>query len=495
MNSEEVRTKNGEDGMNGEEKKAFSPVIPAAVISAAAFAFFALELLRLAMLPAYMSAAAFALLALPAGLLCLLCARKNKTIRIIAFAAAMLYSLGLATVGAYTHKGISTLKEITSVPDTREESFKLYVPGDSSAEYISDISGRKLGILAEIDRAGTDSVLSEIESELGAELQTVEYGSAPELLRALMANETAAVILADYQLDLMAETEELKAIAEGLRVLSEYRLETVVGQAADTAGDSADKNPDVFSVYISGIDKYTTYRSRSDVNIIAFVNKKTHQILLLNTPRDYYVQTTVSGEDYDKLTHAGLFGVDCSKGTLENLYDIKIDYWFRVNFSGFIEIIDALGGIEVYAERENRTFNFDGEGALAHARNRGYAGGDRQRGRNQMDIIKAVINKLLSPALLTGFNDIMDSVSSSFESSVPYELISSLVSEQLAHRPEWDIVTASVSGESDMKYVWSSGYFYGERSGAYVMIPCEEDVEHAKELFRAIMNNEIISEP
>jgi LCP family protein required for cell wall assembly len=162
-------------------------------------------------------------------------------------------------------------------------------------------------------------------------------------------------------------------------------------------------------VYISGMDTWghISVASRSDVNILAAVNPQTKQILLVSTPRDYYVPLSISGGAKDKLTHAGIYGIDVSEDTMEMLYDVDIDYYFKLNFSGFEGLIDAMGGITVWSDYD---FTVDpikhyvvgenqltGLEALAFARERhAFAGGDRQRGTNQMNVIQSVIDKMCS---------------------------------------------------------------------------------------------------
>lgn len=343
----------------------------------------------------------------------------------------------------------------------------------------------------------------------------IEYASLSELVTALDAGEIEVAVIPEYQLELLSGFSGFEDLDSRLSRLdtAECELdETDVPSpppAAQTAAvpdnssapaeeiPVAADNPNVFSVYISGIDTYgpVSTLSRSDVNILVVVNTETHQILLLSTPRDYYVRTTVSGEYRDKLTHAGLYGIACSSGTIAELYDCDIDYYFRVNFSGFTNIINALGGVEVYSEYTGQTYFFYGEEALDFVRSRNYSDGDRQRGKDQMYLIKGVIKKMLSPALLTGFNDILDSVEGNFETSVPYDLLSGLVKEQLASNPSWDIVQYSVTGGNTNQVPWTYLNIYGGPVTAYCMEPDTGTVETASELIAAMERDGRISTP
>ena len=249
-----------------------------------------------------------------------------------------------------------------------------------------------------------------------------------------------------------------------------------------------------FIIYISGIDSRSgpKARSLSDVNILAVVNPNKRQILLINTPRDYYVYTTVSGWAKDKLTHAGMYGVECSKGTMSKLYDVQIDYYFRVDCGGFVKIIDALGGVDVYSSQafSSRGYSFtvgtnhmNGNKALAFVRERkAFYSGDIQRGQNQMQLIKAVLNKLTSTAVLSNFNGLVSSLSSAFATTMPYEKMASLVQNQLSYGGSWSVETYSVTG--------SAGYQkpYSLSTVTYVMYPNDSTINTAKNKMRDVLN-------
>ena len=227
---------------------------------------------------------------------------------------------------------------------------------------------------------------------------------------------------------------------------------------------------------------------RSDVNILASVNTATHKVVLISTPRDYYVPLSISGGAKDKLTHAGIYGIDVSMDTMAMLYDVNVDYYFRVNFSGFEDIIDALGGVTVNSDYAFTAGNYsytqgdnqmDGAKALTFVRERhAFAEGDRQRGKNQMALIQAVIQKALSPELLVNYNSFMDSLSGSFETSVPYDLISTVIREQLSNGGSWSISTYSVDGTGDSQVPYSMS------QKAYVMVPDQSTVDTAKQMIQ-----------
>ena len=259
-----------------------------------------------------------------------------------------------------------------------------------------------------------------------------------------------------------------------------------------------------FVLYLSGVDNRgeLTEKARSDVNILAVVNPTTKRVALINTPRDYYVD--LAGTDSkDKLTHAGLYGVETSMATLGNLYGIQVDHYIRIDFSGFISIIDAVGGVDVYSDQaftsvgspgyyDPTTFaegwnHLDGKSALAFARERhAFASGDIQRGINQMKVIDAMANKLKSPTVLMSFSKLMDAVSNCFVTSLSQEQISALVRMQLGDLANWDIESCSVTGSSGK----SSQCYSAKGQSLYVMKPDESSVNKAKELIASVLGGE-----
>ena len=259
-----------------------------------------------------------------------------------------------------------------------------------------------------------------------------------------------------------------------------------------------------FVVYLSGVDTRgdLTEKARSDVNIIAAVNPVTKQVVLINTPRDYYVDLAGTNSK-DKLTHAGLYGVQTSMDTLGNLYGVDVQHYIRINFAGFINIVDALGGVDVYSDQaftsvgspgyyDPTTFaegwnHLDGKAALAFARERhAFKTGDVQRGINQMKVIDAMLNKIKSPALLMGFSKIMDSAADCFVTSLSQNQISALVRMQLSDFAEWNIESYTVTGSSGS----STKCYSAKGQKLYVMKPDENSVAKAKEMIAAVLGGE-----
>ena len=259
-----------------------------------------------------------------------------------------------------------------------------------------------------------------------------------------------------------------------------------------------------FVIYLSGVDTRgeLTENARSDVNILAAVNPVTKRVALVNTPRDYYVDLAGTSSK-DKLTHAGLYGVETSMETLGNLYGVNVDHYIRINFAGFISIIDALGGVDVYSDQaftsvgspgyyDPTTFvegwnHLDGKSALAFARERhAFASGDIQRGINQMKVIDAMLNKIKSPALLMGFSKIMDAAADCFVTSFSQDQISALVRMQLSDFAEWDIESYTVTGTSSS----STKCYSAKGQKLYVMKPDDASVSKAKEMVASVLGGE-----
>ncbi len=271
-----------------------------------------------------------------------------------------------------------------------------------------------------------------------------------------------------------------------------------------TGMEAAKITKEPFVVYLSGVDTRgeLTEKARSDVNILAVVNPKTKQVALINTPRDYYVDLAGTNSK-DKLTHAGLYGVETSMETLGNLYGVEVTDYIRINFAGFMSIVDALGGVDVYSDQaftsvgspgyyDPTSFvegwnHLDGKAALAFARERhAFASGDIQRGINQMKVIDAMLNKIKSPALLMNFSKLMDAASDCFVTSLSQDQISALVRMQLSDFAEWDIQSCTVTGSSGT----STKCYSAKGQKLYVMKPDESSVNKAKELIASVLGGD-----
>ncbi|MBR2259187.1 MAG: LCP family protein [Blautia sp.] len=260
----------------------------------------------------------------------------------------------------------------------------------------------------------------------------------------------------------------------------------------------------ILTVYLSGIDTQDEDASadqagRSDVNIIAMVNLSAKQALLVSTPRDYFVPLSISNGVPDKLTHAGIYGIDVSMDTLGMLYGIDLEHFVRVDFAGFVKIIDALGGVNVYSDYEFDSQNIlgyhfvqgynqmDGEAALVFARERfAFEEGDRQRGKNQMAVIEAIVDKVASMESFWSIPKLLASLQGALSTNIPVTQLISLAQSQVgADLNSWKLVTYEVDGYGDTQVPYSLS------EAAYVMIPDETSVEQAKELMRQLQAGEL----
>lgn len=433
---------------------------------------------------------------------------------------ACLMFVVLAAVSFYIYKTVSSLDTITGV-DKDIVEVGVYVLQDDSAQTIQDAAGYSFGILAELDRGNTDAAVQEAKEETGSEILLAEYNSLTELADALSDQTCQAVILNSGYLDVLSQMDGYNTFSSAIRSIASYQIESSVQRneltRPDTSGETENtddsiaegtdtdvpENEGVYTIYISGIDTRgdMTSSSLSDVNILLTVNTNTKQALMVSTPRDYYVPLSISNGAPDKLTHAGIYGVNVCMDTLEMLYDIDINYYFRLNFAGFIKIIDALGGITVYSDYEFDSQNvsgyhfnkgendIDGEAALAFSRERySFAEGDRQRGRNQMAVVQGVVDKITSPELLKNYISVMDSLQGCFETNVPYDVMASLVRQQLDEGGDWEVLSYSVDGTGDNQKPYSMS------QNAYVMVPDMETVDKAKNLMQKVRDDIMLSE-
>lgn len=372
----------------------------------------------------------------------------------------------------YLGRTQAVLEEVTVNEDEevyKVDSIVVAVLADDQAQTMDDALLYNFGIHKTLDRDNTNTVISEIESEAGIELSVTEYDDFSTLIEDLKSGAVQGMIYNSAFNDTIEETD--KNFSDEVRILDNHSIQTKVNLTASDM--NLTKEP--FTVYISGIDVYGDIgqTSRSDVNMLVTVNPVTKEVLMTTTPRDYYVLLpNVSGDSRDKLTHAGIYGINCSMDTLSQLYGIRIDYYVRVNFDTLKKVVNALGGVDVYSEYEFTThyknggyeikkgYNYmDGKTALAFARERyNVPGGDEQRGRDQQAVLKAILEKAMSPSILTGYMGLMDSLSGSFETNMSMNQIASVVKMQLADGASWDIKSQSVTGTTSSEVCYSTGW-------------------------------------
>lgn len=396
----------------------------------------------------------------------------------------------------------STNRTLDTVTDskTEVEQVNVYVSAEDPVDSINMAvdSGYKFGIIKNSDSENVSSIINQINSDFGTEIGVKEYDSVYDLAVAFELDNIQSFIINSGMLAVLESSDNYENYSETLKVIMEKEIETQIEEVVEEK-PAFDKNR--FCMYISGIDTYgsVNQKSRSDVNIIAVVNTETRTMLLVSTPRDYYVEMPCISNQKDKLTHAGVFGIDASMATLERLYDVDLNYYLRMNFSGFEEIVDELGGIDVYSEvgftaitddEFQQGYNhLDGKHALTFARERmAFLSGDRQRGNNQMAVIKAIVEKVESSDMLKNYSSVMDSLAGTFQTDMTKDEVGEIVQQMLEDMKSWNIYSYSVSG-SDGEDVCSSLGAVG-----YVMYPYESDVSFGKELIQKVLGDGSISQ-
>lgn len=374
--------------------------------------------------------------------------------------------------GYYCVNTYSAIDEMAG-QQVKVDEISCIVLKDDPAQSIYDTKDYTFGILAANDRENTNKALAEVQAAIGKEPATIEYQDNDTLIDALYAKDVKVIVINEANRSPIEEY--YKTFSDDTRVLNTHKVETVIQE--DEKLDDITKTP--FNVYLSGIDVYGSIKatSRSDVNVIVTVNPNTKQILLTSTPRDYYVPLTVSNGIPDKLTHAGIHGVDCSIGTLENLYGIDIDYYVRVNFTSVRKIVDLLGGVKVYSDYDftsdwgpsfkNGYNQVNGKQALAFCRERHhFANGDYQRGRDHQHMIEAILNKAMSPDILPNYADLLKTASKNFQTNMSTKEITALAKMQLNDMSQWTIKYANAAGQGASKTTYS----YQSRK-LYVCVP------------------------
>ena len=333
-----------------------------------------------------------------------------------------------------------------------EIEMSVVVPADSSISDVTELSSIQAPTNA--DGSNIDALISQIKSDKGVDLATETVDSYQAAYENLINGSSQAMVLNSAYSSLLELSYD--DYESNLKTIYTYKIK----KSASSEAKSSDAN--VFNIYISGIDTYGSIStvSRSDVNIILTVNMNTHKILITTTPRDSYVQIPDGGADqYDKLTHAGIYGVETSEKTLENLYGIDIDYYARINFTSFVSLIDAIGGVTVYNDQAftslHGNYNFEvgnvnlssGEEALGFVRERySLDNGDYDRGNNQIKVIQAIVNKLTSLSSISNYSTIISTLQDSVQTDMSLDTMMSLANDQLDSGKKFTITSQEVTG-------------------------------------------------
>lgn len=423
----------------------------------------------------------------------------------------LVLALCLVLVDAVGISMISQLQgaitDITEEDGVAYESVGVYVRTDDAAEKLKDISGYNLGLSYAYDSESVKTAVEKMDKAFGKKLEWDEYSTDVDSVNALLAGEEDAILLHTAYFAIIEGMEGYETLSLNVKMIHEFKMKDADAEEIQISDKPDDVTKDPFIVYVSGNDTKSSMKNvRSDVNILAVVNPETKQVLLINTPRDYFVELCGSGKGdgkFDKLTHAGIYGIECSMLTLSNLYDYPIPYYAQVSFNGFKSMIDALGGITVYSDAdffasESQTQihkgenKLNGEEALGFVRERyNLPDGDAARGRHQMAVIQAIIKKVASGTILTRYSAILDSMGDCFKTNVDNDEISELVKMQIGDMASWDIKSYSVIGSSsgEREYCYS---IPGQT--VYVMPQHSGSIEHAKMLIGKIFAGESITE-
>lgn len=410
---------------------------------------------------------------------------KNK-VYIVGIVLSIILSILQAIGVVYMMKADKLMADVGGA-NYKTDNMIVVVKKDNPASNLMDASMYRFGTQTAVDQENTQTMLDNINKALGREVKVEQYGTVQELANALLEGRVDAAVY-NQALDGLI-TDSIEDYSDKVRVLYHYGIETELEQETADVGEP-------FNVYISGIDVDgpIATNSRSDVNIIMTVNPNTKKILLTTTPRDYYVQIPdISGEQRDKLTHAGIYGVDASMRTLEQLYGIDISYYARVNFSSLVKIVDTLGGVDVDSDFEFTAGGYqfkqgmnhlDGKQALAFSRERySFGDGDNQRGKDQQKVLTAILNKAMSPAILSNASALIADVSDSVQTNMTQEEMAKFIKMQLNDGASWSIESQAASGNGDTQACYSSG-----DQLLYVMWPDEAVVQSISAKMNEILN-------
>lgn len=362
----------------------------------------------------------------------------------------------------------------------KTENYNVIVLDSSEYDELEDLNDLSIAHLDLDTHKGLQNAVADIKKEI--KFTSLVGEDISDLTEMLESDETSAIILESAQLSIIEE--ENKEFYDSIRIIWSTDVEIEIAKI----GESVDVTKDSFNILISGIDTYgsITKVSRSDVNILVTVNPSTHSILLTSIPRDYYVLLPEFNE-YDKLTHAGIYGIETSVSAVENLLDTTINYYIKVNFTSLIDIVDAIGGITVESNYDFTTqdgYHFtqgtnklNGKEALSFARERkAFADGDRIRGQNQELILASLINKAMSASIITNYVDLLNALDDKFVTNITDEEITDFIKKQISEMPSWNINAISLDGSNAYDYTYSY-----KSQKLYVMKPYEESVLNAKE--------------
>lgn len=405
---------------------------------------------------------------------------------------SLLLSIILIVGCAVTGKGLGVLDDITN-ENYQTRLLNILVLQESPYKSVGDIDGKVLGLATRIDKENTEKLLEQLQVEEKISVEVKQFDTVTVMAEALYNGTVDAILLSEGYRGLIEDT--YGTFSADTRILYEFELKEELKR--EETNLKVTQTP--FNIYISGIDTYgkVSTVSRSDVNMIVTINPTTKQILMTSIPRDYYVELASFGA-MDKLTHAGIYGVEESMSTLEEEFGIDLHYYARVNFTSLIKIVNALGGISVYNDYSFTSYHthdyypkgdiyMDGETTLEFVRERyNLPNGDYDRVKNQQKVLTAMLKKAMSPVIIKNYNKLLNAASDSVITSLDADDIQSLIQMQLDDMASWDIEQISISGTGTT----SSHCYSMPGQSVYVMKPDYDSVNKAVEKIYFLLNAE-----
>lgn len=421
---------------------------------------------------------------------------KNVVSKIVCIVLTLFICVASCMGGYYISKTQNVLSSITNVAKHAKNTVSVIVKESSSIKNKSQLNGVSVGSLR-LNEQGSNKVLKELSSE-GIVLNQTEYDSMTALLEAFYNGEVDSIIINESSRSQILDMEAYSNFDSNTRVVYQTSYKVKNNDSATSVSDITSKP---FNVLISGSDTRGGFdeNGRSDVIMVATVNPKTHTILLTSVPRDFYVTTACDAGDgcmqgaLDKITHTGIHGTNTTKRTVEQLLGIEINYTFKVGFDTVTELVDILGGVDVYVEpgyavhtsylNVNEGINhLNGEQALTFARERySYTEGDRQRTKNQQQVLMGIVKEATKPSVITNYAAIMDTMANTFSTTMSNEEITDLIKYQLNNNPTWKMEQYMVDGTGDTLMCAELG------DAASVMVPDQSTVKMAKDKINAVL--------
>ena len=422
---------------------------------------------------------------------------RNIVSKIICVVLTLVLMAGSCMGGFYISKTGSLLSNITNVTKHAKNTVSVVVKQSSDIKNKSQLNGIRVGTLSSIGTQGSKKVLNEL-SNCGIVMEQNEYDSLSSMLEAFYNGEVESIIINESSRSQILDLESYTDFDNNTRVVyqTSYKVENT-----DKASAVDDITSKPFNVLISGSDTRGGFdeNGRSDVIMVATVNPKSHTILLTSVPRDYYVTTACDAADgcmqgaLDKITHTGIHGTNTTKRTVEQLLGIEINYTFKVGFDAVTELVDAVGGVDVTVAPGYAFSNSDvtvhegvnhlnGHDALEYARERyAYTEGDRQRTKNQQQVLMGIVNEITKPSVIKNYSSIMDAMSNTFSTTMSNDEISSLIKYQINKNLKWKMEQYMVDGTGDTLMCAELG------DAASVMVPDQSTVKMAKDKIRAVL--------